>query len=138
MAPRALEGIRILDFTWVLAGPIMTRALAYQGAEVIRIETNKRLDPVLPYFAVNGETHLGKLSVGLNVSHPDGRELFERLVMVSDVVCDNYAAGVMERLGFTYENLSKINPRLIQLSMPAMGSTGPHKGDSSDVTAYQF
>ncbi|MBI3744390.1 MAG: CoA transferase [Chloroflexi bacterium] len=129
MAERALEGIRVLDFTWVLAGPIMTRSLAYHGAEVYRVETTKRLDPVLPYFATNAETHIGKRSIGLNVAHPEGRKLFERLVKISDLVCDNYAAGVMERLGFTYENLSKINPRLIQLTMPAMGSTGPHKGD---------
>lgn len=129
MSGRALEGIRVLDFTWVLAGPIMTRALAYHGAEVIRIETNKRLDPVIPFFAVNAETHAGKLSAGLDVSHPEGMKLFERLVKVSDVVADNYAAGVLARLGLTNERLSEINPKIIQLTMPAMGSSGPHKSD---------
>ncbi len=129
MGTRALEGIRVLDFCWVLAGPIMNRALACHGAEVIRVETNKRLDPVLPYFAVNAETQQGKLSMGLDVSHPEGRKLFERMVKISDVVTDNYAAGVMGKLGLTCEALSAMNPRIIQLTMPAMGSWGPHKGD---------
>ncbi len=129
MSLRALEGVRVLDFTWVLAGPIMNRALAYHGAEVIRMETTKRLDPVMPFFAVSAETHAGKLSAGLDVSHPEGRKLFERLVKVSDLVTDNYAAGVMEKLGLTYQALSAVNPRIIQVTMPAMGSSGPHKDD---------
>lgn len=129
MDGRALEGIRVLDFTWVLAGPIMTRALAYHGAEVIRVETTKRLDPVMPYFAINAETHAGKLSIGLDATHPEGKKLFERLLKISDIVSDNYAVGVMERLDLTYDRISKINPRIIQLTMPALGSTGPHRSD---------
>ncbi len=126
---RALDGIRVLDFTWVLAGPILTRALAFHGAEVIRVETSKRLDPVVPFSPNYGETHAGKKSIGLNVGHPEGRKLFNRLLEVSDVVVDNYAAGVMERLGLGYEKLREVNPRIIQLTMPALGSSGPHKDD---------
>ncbi len=129
MSERALEGIRVLDFSWVLAGPIMTRALAYHGAEVIRVETTRRLDPVLPYFGTNAETHAGKLSIGLDVSRPEGFRLFRRLVQKSDVVVDNYAAGVMERLGLTYAKLSEMHREIIQVTMPAMGSSGPHKND---------
>ena len=130
-----LKGVRIVDFTRVWAGPFATRYLADLGAEVIRIETSDYLDvgrlrlvsgPIFP------ETNRGKLGVTLNFRSPEGLDLARRLVAVSDVVIENYAAGVMERRGLGYESLKEVRPDVVMLSMPGYGNTGP----LSDQVAY--
>ncbi|HVN89794.1 MAG TPA: CoA transferase [Candidatus Binataceae bacterium] len=135
-----LSGIRVLDFTWVWAGPYCTLQLAHMGAEVIRVETTKRLCPsrlVGPFpdgkSGINragyfNQYNQGKKSVALDLSRPEGIEITCELVKHADIVTDNFAAGVMERLGLGYERLRSIKPDIIQISMSAFGQSGPFKG----------
>ena len=130
----ALRGIRVLDFTWVHAGPAATRVLADQGAEVIKVESNFALAVVggaaasTPYGV--GQRHnwnAGKLSLSLNMRTPQGIAMAKRLVAISDVVAENFSGRVMARWGMDYESLRRIKPDIIMLSMSGMGRTGPSK-----------
>ena len=135
-----LSGIRVLDFTWVWAGPYCTLQLAHMGAEVIRVETTKRLCPsrlVGPFpdgkSGINragyfNQYNQGKRSIALDLSRPEGIEIACELVKHVDVVTDNFAAGVIERLGLGYDKLRSIKPDIIQISMSAFGQTGAFKG----------
>jgi len=132
-----LAGIRVADFTWVWAGPFCTMQLAHLGAEVIRIETSKRtcVTRLLPPFAggqLNPSTsgyfnqyNQGKRSIQLDLSRPEAVELAKRLVAISDIVTENFAAGVMEKLGLGYEVLKQVKPDIIMISMSGYGQTGP-------------
>ncbi len=133
-----LEGVRIVDFTWIWAGPYGTMLLAALGADVIKIEsTGPRMDITrrIRSFAegISGPNRAGyhhqysqgKRSIALDISHPKGKEVIYDLVKVSDVVTANYGAGALERMGFGYERLRQIKPDIIQVSMPAYGETGP-------------
>ncbi len=120
-----LENIRILDFSWVLAGPYATRILADFGAEVIKIQ------PLLPeaedkfsrgYY---NTWNRNKLGITLNLDKPEGVALAKRLVAISDAVVENFTPRVMANWGLDYPNLKKIKPDLIMLSMSTMGNTGP-------------
>jgi crotonobetainyl-CoA:carnitine CoA-transferase CaiB-like acyl-CoA transferase len=131
--PRALDGIRVLDFSWALAGPWCGRMLAREGAEVIRIESSKRLD-ALRHFAADPEeagafinANSGKLGISLDLSDPEGAALARRLAAEADVVLDNFRPGVMERLGLDHAKLREVNPEIITCSLPAQGETGPHR-----------
>jgi crotonobetainyl-CoA:carnitine CoA-transferase CaiB-like acyl-CoA transferase len=140
-----LNGIRVLDLTMAWAGPYATRLLADMGAEVIKIEAVNNWDLLRtftgqppdvervwdksPYFNHNNRNKYG---CSLDLSHQEGRDLFLRLVDVSDVVIENFRAEVMENLGLTYEALSARNKELIMLSMPGHGKTGPER----DFIAY--
>jgi len=132
-----LEGIRIADFTWVWAGPHATLQLAHLGAEVIRIEAAHRpcvtrLLPPWPdgqpgpnrsgYF---NQFNQGKRSVVIDLKAPEGLDLARRLVACSDVVTENFAAGVMDRLGLGYEALRAVNARLVMVALSGYGATGP-------------
>ncbi|MBI4083449.1 MAG: CoA transferase [Candidatus Lambdaproteobacteria bacterium] len=143
--PLPLAGVRVLDFTWVWAGPYCTMYLANLGAEVIKVESASRLDharrvKVYPqgmegsinrsgYF---NEWNQGKKSLGLSLSDPKGIELVKRLVPSCDVVMSNFATGVMERLGLGHEELHRINPQLVVAAISGYGQTGPWK----NFTAY--
>ncbi|MBW2370383.1 MAG: CoA transferase [Deltaproteobacteria bacterium] len=140
-----LDGIRFADFTWVQAGPWVGRYFANYGAEVIRVESATRLDwsRYVPGGAavVDGKIQRGalftnfncdKLCITLNLKNPKGIEVARRLISVSDVVCDNFSAGSMEKFGLGYDELVKVKPDIIMLSMPAFGSSGPRK----DFAAY--
>ena len=140
MNRRALEGIRIADFTWVWAGPYAVMLLAYMGAEVIKIESAKRIDSARMGSITTGQTftgwdsssvfnnlNLNKLSVALDLSHPKGVELAKQIVSISDVVVQNMRPGAMERLGLGYEDLVQIKPDIIMLSSSAYGATGPYR-----------
>lgn len=131
-----LSGIRVLDFTWVLAGPLGTRMFANFGAEVIKIESslrpdalrnqplpNGRIDPNIgdQFNSANG----GKKSVTINLTTERGKELVRQLVAKSDVIVNNYSAGAFTRMGFPYEELRKINPGIILLQLPGVGGDGP-------------
>ena len=139
MSPRLpLSGIRVLDFTWVGAGPITTKVLASYGAEVIKVESRTRPDPLrrTPPFAPGSDElersgyfadrNAGKKSVSIDMTHPAARELVLRLVTACDVVTQSFRPGTMEKWGLGYEELSSARPDLVYLAMPMLGETGPH------------
>ncbi|WCT73777.1 CoA transferase [Sphingomonas naphthae] len=131
----ALAGVRVLDFSAVMAGPYATRMLADLGADVIKVESMEgdqvRARPPLreghsTYF---GHLNAGKRSIALNLKSPDAVALIEGMVPRFDVVMENFRPGVMKRLGLDYAALSKINPRLIYCSISGYGQTGPRALD---------
>jgi crotonobetainyl-CoA:carnitine CoA-transferase CaiB-like acyl-CoA transferase len=121
-----LEGLRMADLTQQYAGPLGTAMLAYYGMEVVKVESavvaSKDRET-----AAHADMNRAKLGCTLNLRHPQGKELFKQLVAVSDVVVDNFSTGVLERLGFSFEILQQINPRIVQVVMPGWGLTGPLK-----------
>jgi crotonobetainyl-CoA:carnitine CoA-transferase CaiB-like acyl-CoA transferase len=136
MSRRILEGIRVLDLTNVLAGPFATLHLALLGAEVIKIENPKDGDlarklGIVPELneQLMGTSFLAqnsnKKSVTLNTKAPEGKEIFRKLVAVSDVVVENFRPDVMDRLGLGYATLSAINPKLVYCAVSGFGKTGP-------------
>lgn len=134
-----LEGIRVLDFTWAWAGPQASLILALLGAEVIKVESRRRMDHsrLRSLFAgpMQGPDHsfifnalnLNKLSVTLNLSKPEAIEIAKSLAKVSDVVMENMRPGVMDRLGLGYQALRTVKPDIIMLSSSAVGGTGPER-----------
>ncbi len=128
---RPLEGVRVLDFTWVLAGPYATRLLADFGAEVVKVQslaTTREGIVGLTEDARRGYFNLwnrNKLGITLNMGTPEGIELAKRLVTVSDVVIENFSARVLANWGLDYENLVSLRPDIILVSMAGMGQTGP-------------
>jgi crotonobetainyl-CoA:carnitine CoA-transferase CaiB-like acyl-CoA transferase len=131
-----LEGIRVLDLTWVAAGPLTTRLLANFGAEVIKVESSgERMDP-LRVQPIRGEFHFdlpdlyneantGKKSVTINLADERGKELLRELIPHCDVMVNNYSGGSLARMGFPWEDLRKINPRLINVHLPGVGGDSP-------------
>ncbi|MGH7931575.1 MAG: CaiB/BaiF CoA transferase family protein [Candidatus Binataceae bacterium] len=119
-----LEGIRVLDFTWVVAGPVATRILADHGAEVIKLE-RKPGPPGSRQIGLQGDLHRNKRSIAVNMAHPRGVEVARKLAAVSDLVMDNFSARVMRMWGMDYESLSKIKPDIVCVSMSGLGHTGP-------------
>ena len=133
-----LEGLRVADFSWVWAGPYCTMHLAYLGAEVVKIESRAHLDlmrrlPIAPKGVKPGYDASGpfnqwnqsKKSIQLNLRKAEGLALAKQLIQHSDVVIDNFATGVMDDVGLGYEELKKINPELIVVSISGYGHTGP-------------
>ena len=125
MTDPVLKGIRILDFSWVLAGPYATRLLADFGAEVIKVQ------PLMPeagdkfsrgYY---NTWNRNKLGITLNLASPEGIALAKKLVAVSDAVVENFTPRVMANWGLDYESLKEIKPDIIMLSLSTMGSSGP-------------
>lgn len=135
-AARPLDGITVLDFTRILAGPYCTRLLADLGARVIKIErpwvgdeTREAPDQLEPgrqdqstYFI---RFNTGKLSLALDLAHPLARGVIEDLARVSDVAVENFRPGVMLKLGFDYASLARIKPDLVYCSVSGYGQTGP-------------
>ena len=133
-----LSGVRVLDFSWVWAGPFCTLQLAHLGAEVIRVETSKRpcINRVIPPYAegkagVNragsfNQWNQGKRSLQLDLAKPQAREIACELVRHCDVAVENFAPGVIDRFGVGYETLRASRPDLIMLSMSGYGQTGPY------------
>src|SRR5262245_9203636 len=121
-----LEGLRMSDLTQQYAGPLGTALLAYYGMEVIKIETS-----VVPSkereTATHADMNRAKIGCTINLRHPEGKELFKQLVASSDLVVDNFSSGVLERLGFSFDALQHINPRIVQAVMPGWGRAGPLK-----------
>src|SRR5262249_18051961 len=125
---RALEGVRILDFSRVWAGPYGTRYLAELGADVIKVESHMLpdRDQVVGGVAHNfGEIQRSKRSITLNMVHPKALALAEKLVQASDVVVENFRPGVLEEWGLGYEHMKAVRPDIIYLSMPGFGMSGP-------------
>ena len=124
MTNAPLGNVRIADFTWQIAGPTCTRYLGLMGAEVIRVESSRRPDP----YRERTISHLinqNKKSITLNLSHPEAVGLAKHIATLSDVVIENFAPGVIERLGLGFEELAQENPDIIMVSSAGLGHTGP-------------
>lgn len=140
-----LQGLRVLDMGWVMVGPTTGRYLADLGADVVKLESARRMDPLrylgpykdatpglgrsLSYHNINA----GKRSLTLDIKHPRGREIVLELAKWADVVIESFSPGVLDSLKLNYEHLSAVNPRLIMLSTSLLGQTGPHAAGTSGV-----
>jgi CoA:oxalate CoA-transferase len=134
---KALEGVRVLDFTQYLSGPHCTAVLSELGAEIIKVEMPGKGEPerVAMPMTPKRESYQflsynrGKKSVTLNLKAPKGVEIAKKLAAKADVLVENFANGVMERLGLGYEVVSQVNPRIIYASISGFGHTGPRRDD---------
>ena len=121
-----LAGVRVVDFTRVWVGPYAMRFMSDHGAEVIKVESSlfdtTNRGGLLP---MQGDLNRNKKSITLDLHHPDAQQIVRDLIATADVVADNFAPGVMERFGLGYEDLRKIKPDIISLSMPGWGNEGP-------------
>jgi len=134
-AATALGGLRVVDFTHFIAGPLATMFLADMGAEVVKIEKTGRgddfrgfgaqKDGMGPHFAW---TNRNKKSIAIDLTKPEGQEVARALAATADVVVENFSAGVMDRFGLSYETLRAANPRLVYCAVSAYGRTGPFAG----------
>src|SRR5262249_12779898 len=124
---RPLDGVRVLDFTWVVAGPVTTRILADLGAEVIKVERRGTLDFGDRRGGLSGTLMRGKRSVMFDLADPRGLDLARRLAALSDVVIDNFSARVMTNFGLDYESLVPLKPDIISVRMTGFGLTGPDR-----------
>jgi crotonobetainyl-CoA:carnitine CoA-transferase CaiB-like acyl-CoA transferase len=141
-----LSGVRVLDFSWVWAGPFCTLQLAHLGAEVIRVETSKRpcINRVIPPYAegkpgINragsfNQWNEGKRSLQLDLSNPRAAEVARELARHCHVAVENFAPGVIDRFGVGYQTLRASRPDLIMLSLSGYGQTGPY----SKFVSYGF
>jgi CoA:oxalate CoA-transferase len=138
-----LEGVRVLDFTWALAGPFGTMQLADLGAEVVKVEypeTHEKERGFGPYhqgistffFSPNR----GKKGICIDLKSTDGKSLVKRLVREADIVTENFRPGTMDRLGLGYDALSRENPRIVYAALSGFGQTGPYsKMAAADAVA---
>jgi crotonobetainyl-CoA:carnitine CoA-transferase CaiB-like acyl-CoA transferase len=156
---RALDGVRVIDLTWLQVGPQATRLLATFGAQVIRVEwrDRKAIDFIryTPPFAPDdarpdggrsqeiirghgipgnfnrgayfNNTNPGKYGITLNLNHPKGRDLLRRLVRDANAICENFSPGQMDKWGLGYEDLRKINPRIVYTQTTGVGKAGVYK-----------
>jgi CoA:oxalate CoA-transferase len=130
-----LEGIRVLDLTHVLAGPFCTQILGDLGAEVIKIERPGVGDPTrrMPPHTMKDQSlyfmalNRNKKSLTLDLKSSEGKEIFYGLTRKADVVMNNFTPGTMEKLGLGYEDLKKINPKIVWASVTGYGQTGPYR-----------
>ncbi len=135
-----LDGIRVADFCWAWAGPYGALHLAHLGAEVIRIESNTRMCPTrhIPPWPNNkrginrsgyfNQYNQGKRSLNLDLKKPEGLALAKKLVAKSDIVIENFAAGIMDKMGLGYDVLRTVKPDIIMIALSGYGATGPEKG----------
>jgi formyl-CoA transferase len=133
-AGKALDGVRVLDFTHVQSGPTCTQLLAYMGADVIKVErpgvgdiTRGQLRDVkgadsLYFTMLNGN----KRSITIDSKHPKGRDILDRLIKYCDVLVENFAPGALDRMGLTWDYIHKLNPRMIVASVKGFGP-GPYE-----------
>ena len=143
-AARPLDGYRVLDFGWVLAGALPGMILADMGAEVLKVETRQRMDYMRLGRPIVGDepdpeqhplfhnVNRGKLSIALNTTKPEALDLIKNLVTHCDVVVENFSPGVMHRLGLGYDVFSAIKPEIVMASISSNGQTGPLR----DLRAY--
>jgi len=140
-----LDGVRVIDLTMVWAGPFGTRMLGDYGAEVIKVEAPRQWDllrslgliPREDYHWYNKSAYFNhnnrdKYGLALDLGDAKGREVLLRLCAVSDVIVENFRSDVMDNLGLSYDAVRAINPRIVYVSMPGHGKTGPEK----DFVAY--
>lgn len=134
---RTFEGVRVIDFTQAIAGPFATYQLALMGADVIKIEQpgsgdqGRQMYPLDEGLRANGysaiylSANAGKRSLTLDLKHPDAGEIIRRLVRDADVVVENFKAGTMDRMGYGWDALRQINPKLIYCAVTGFGQDGP-------------
>jgi benzylsuccinate CoA-transferase BbsF subunit len=124
MYQNVLEGVRIVDFSWVVAGPFCTKLLALMGADVIKVESARRAQykDRGAWFSVLNNS---KKSCTINLSTDQGKSVVKRLIAMSDVVVENFSTGAMDRLGLGYDALRAIKADLIYVSSSGVGRTGP-------------
>jgi formyl-CoA transferase len=131
---KALDGVRILDFTHVQSGPTCTQLLAWFGADVIKVEKAGEGDATrgqlrdIPdvdslYFTMLNHN---KRSITVNTKDPKGKEVVDRLIKSCDVLVENFAPGALDRMGFTWEHIHALNPRMIVASVKGFGP-GPYE-----------
>ncbi len=138
--PLPLEGLRVLDLSWVWAGPHCTLMLAHLGAEVIKVESSGRLDltrraDIFPHDMEPGKNRNGyfnlvnqsKKSIGIDLTKEAGRDLVRQLASKCDVVISNFGYGVLHKLGLDPPRMKQMNPRIIQVIISAFGQSGPYK-----------
>ena len=137
MSTPPLAGLKVADFSWVVAGPVVGRALADFGATVVRIESGTRIETarlMQPFYqgrtgrensALYGTCNAGKYGVTLNLKTEEGRAVARDLARWADVVAESYAPGQMARWGLDYASIREINPSVVMLSTALMGQTGP-------------
>ncbi|MBN1848397.1 MAG: CoA transferase [Deltaproteobacteria bacterium] len=136
---QALEGVKVLDFGWALAGSLNTKHLADHGAQVIRLETAKRqcMTRTNRQVSISSRTNpddkpfflhynTSKYSLTLDIKHPRAREVLDRLIQWADVVNENFMPGTLTKLGLGYEDIQKIKPDIIMVSTSIFGQTGPY------------
>ena len=133
------QDLKVVDFSWAIVGPLITKYLADFGATVVRVESMK--NPCVQratgpykggkvdvdkagYFAI---FNANKYSISLNFKHPEGNRIARRLAAWADVVVENFRPGVMERWGLGYEQVKQFNPEVVYLSSSTLGQTGPHR-----------
>lgn len=125
-----LEGVCVVEFTTGIVGPSLGRLLAEFGAESIKVESRKRPDfsrgPALTKGITFADNSRSKKSVSIDATRPEGREIVEALIRVSDVVIDNFSAGVMRKLGFDYPKVQEMNASVVMISMQGLGATESH------------
>ncbi len=126
-----LEGVKVLDFTRVLAGPFATRILSDLGADVVKVEPpegdmtrtiGRRIGGISGYFT---QQNVGKRSICVDLSKPEGVEVIKQLVAKADVVTENFRPGIMASFGLGWDDLRAINPKLVMLSISGFGQVGP-------------
>ena len=129
----ALAGVRILDLTAVVSGPLATMMLADQGADVVKIEPPQIGDITRPMgvqrggiSAIFASLNRNKRSVALDLAKPEGRDLFLELCREADVVVQNYRPGAVDRIGVGYDAVSAVNPDIVYVSINGFGSSGPY------------
>lgn len=140
---KPLEGIRVLDLTQAYSGPFCTMNLADHGAEVIKIERPGTGDQTRAWGPFKNDfsgyyayINRNKKGITLDLSKEEGKEVFRKLLKTADVVCENYRVGVLEKLGFSYEEMKKINPGIIYGSISGYGLEGPYaKRPAYDIVA---
>jgi formyl-CoA transferase len=131
--PTALDGLLVVDFTRVVAGPACTQTLADFGAEVIKIENPDGGDDTRAYEHADlaGESaayvslNRNKRGIALDLTKPEARDVARELIARADVVVENFSAGVMKRFGLDYDSVAPTNPRLVYCSISAYGRQGP-------------
>jgi CoA:oxalate CoA-transferase len=128
------ENVKVLDFTRVFSGPFCTQMFAELGADVIKVEEPKNGDETRGWYPLEQEwsgyfmaLNRSKRSLTLNLKEKKAIEIVKEIVKTCDVVVENFAPGVVQRLGISYEDLKKINPNIIYLSLSAYGQTGPNR-----------
>lgn len=146
---KALEGVKILDFTWIAAGPLTTLPFAKLGATVLKVESSKKPDGVRtspPYL--KGKAGLGrsltftndnsnKYSIALNTKIPEAKEVVFELVKWADIVIENMRPGAMDKMGFGYDKLKEVNPSIIMFRSSMSGQTGPENKLGATGTELQ-
>ena len=142
---QALTGLRIVDFTQVLAGPFATQQLAQIGAQVIKIEQPVTGDMTRGLMSASSDgmspsfltCNLGKRSLAIDLKHPKAREVIFKLVSQADAVVENFKPGTMERLGFGYEAIKAAKPDIVYASVSGFGQEGPRASQPAYDGAIQ-